>query len=350
MALWKWTEPEFTRQHVNRAGEIFIKADAPPQDIENALEIINNWRSSHSCPLQSIKMTLLGRAKKIERMALIAQRIKRLRAIKVKLERPENNKMMLSRMHDIGGCRAVMRTVSQVEELLKVYEIQSVKNRFRGGEAVKTYDYIKNPKPDGYRGVHLVRKYHSESPNSRHKVFDGLRVEIQIRSQLQHAWATAVEAVDFFTGQALKSNLGEEKWRRFFMLASTAFAMIEKRPIVPGTPENPDELRVELKKHTAELTVVEGLSLATNTTQKEKGQYFLLELDLQKRLLRTRAFQANELNKAQDAYLEAEKKIRDNPLWQSVLVSVDNISELRKAYPNFFLDIKDFATGLKSFL
>ena len=119
---------------------------------------------------------------------------------------------------------------------------------------------------------------------------------------------------------------------------------------MPGTPENPDELRVELKKHTAELTVVEGLSLATNTTQKEKGQYFLLELDLQKRLLRTRAFQANELNKAQDAYLEAEKKIRDNPLWQSVLVSVDNISELRKAYPNFFLDIKDFATGLKSFL
>jgi ppGpp synthetase/RelA/SpoT-type nucleotidyltranferase len=350
MADWKWTEPDFSRQQVNNAGEILIKPDASLLELEDALAIINNWRSSHSCPLQSIKMTLLARAKKIERAALIAQRIKRLRAIKVKLSRPENDKMMLSRMHDIGGCRAIMRTVSQVEELLKVYEIQTGKNRLRGGEAVKTYDYIKNPKPDGYRGVHLVRKYHSESPRSRHKVFDGLRVEIQIRSRLQHAWATAVEAVDYFTGQALKSNLGEDSWKRFFALASSAFAQLENRPLVPGTPVNPDELKLELKRFSAEMALVEGLNFATEITQDTDGHFFLLELDLEHKTIRTTSFNKEKLLEAQDAYVEVEKRIKDNPKWQAVLVSVDSLSELRKAYPNFFLDISDFVSALEKIL
>jgi len=40
-------------------------------------------------------------------------------------------------------------------------------------------------------------------------------IEIQIRSKLQHIWATAVETVGFFTGQAIKSNEGEKEWNDF---------------------------------------------------------------------------------------------------------------------------------------
>ena len=243
MATWKWTTPQFSRQQVNRAGEILIGPNVSPEELEDALQIVNNWRSSHAYPLNAIKMTLLTRAKALDRKALIAQRIKRLRAIKVKLNRPETNDMQLSRMHDIGGRRTVMRNVSQAEQLADVYEKQTAKNRLRGGEPVRMYDYIAKPKPDGYRGIHLVRKYHSGSAKSLPKAFDGLRIEIQIRSKLQHAWATAVEAVDYFTGQALKSNIGEESWKRFFALASCAFAGIEKRPLVPNTPTDPRELK-----------------------------------------------------------------------------------------------------------
>jgi len=59
---------------------------------------------------------------------------------------------------------------------------------------------------------------------------------MQIRSQLQHAWATAVETVGTFLQQALKSSQGDEGWQRFFALMGNAMAMRERRPPVPNTP------------------------------------------------------------------------------------------------------------------
>jgi len=56
--------------------------------------VINNWRACHSYPLQAIKMTLLTRAKQIHSEALIAQRLKRLPSIAIKLK--DNPNMHLS--------------------------------------------------------------------------------------------------------------------------------------------------------------------------------------------------------------------------------------------------------------
>ena len=60
--------------------------------------------------------------------------------------------------------------------------------------------------------------------NQRFQEFNGLRVEVQIRSKLQHFWATAIETVDFFTRQAIKSSEGHPDWVDFFKLVSSAFA------------------------------------------------------------------------------------------------------------------------------
>jgi len=73
-------------------------------------------------------------------------------------------------------------------------------------------DYINNPKPSGYRGFHLVYRYQSD----KKQTYNNLKVEMQIRSPLQHQWATAVETVDAFTGQALKSSSGDEEWQTFY--------------------------------------------------------------------------------------------------------------------------------------
>lgn len=343
-----WTKPEYAHHQVDSAGDVL---SAPLEEVDivkynAALDVINNWRSSHSCPLQSTKMTLLVRAKKIDKQSLIAQRIKRIRAIAVKLRRNPN--MKLSKMHDIGGCRAVMRSVGQAEELVAYYEKATAKNKFRGGEFVKKYDYIGSPKADGYRGLHLVYKYRSESEAL--KMFNGLRIEIQIRSKLQHAWATAVETVDAFTGQALKSNFGEESWKRFFALVSSAFARIEKRPVVEGTPADPVEQNRQLKLHGEQITLLEGLRTATEQIEKESGYFFLLELNARERTIRTARFQQDHLAEAQDKYLEVEKANKDKPEVQTVLVSVDSVEHLRKAYPNYFLDISEFVSVLKRIL
>jgi hypothetical protein len=196
-----------------------------------------------------------------------------------------------------------------------------------------------------------VYKYFS--PSAKLNIYNDLKIEIQIRSKLQHAWATAVEAVDFFTDQALKSNIGQVSWKRFFALASNEFARIEKRPLVPGTPADANESKAELKSYTGQITLLEGLKTATRIVtaggvEKKEGHFFLLELNLQAKTIRTTVFQKNQYAEAQQKNLEVEKANKDNPQMQSVLVSVDSMISLPKAYPSYYLDISEFARVLNT--
>lgn len=341
-----WTRPAYTRKQVDKAGDVLVSATPNPDEFQHALEIVNNWRASHAYPLQSLKMTLIGRARRVDKTALVAQRTKRIPAISLKLY--NNKHMKLSRMHDIGGCRSVMANTTLVEKLTQGYKDATTKNPRRGGIFVKLYDYIAEPKPDGYRGVHLVYKYHSDS--RRFKVYDGLRIELQIRSRLQHAWATAVETVDFFTGQALKSNRGLDSWKRFFALSSCAFAMLEKRPLVPGVPSDLSQLKAELRACGGEMQMLGGFQAATEMIDRKDGYFFLLELDSEQKQVSVRSFQRGELQLAQEKYLQSEKSNKGRQSMQTVLVSVGSFASLKRAYPNFFLDISGFREHLNLWL
>ena len=100
--------PQFLRKRVNDAGDLLVRLSDNLGTIENirayfdALEVINNWRSSHSGPLLSMRMLLTRQAQSVDPNALIAQRIKRLSSIELKLKRFRT--MKLSQMQDIGGC------------------------------------------------------------------------------------------------------------------------------------------------------------------------------------------------------------------------------------------------------
>jgi ppGpp synthetase/RelA/SpoT-type nucleotidyltranferase len=122
-------------------------------------------RTVHSYPLQAMKMTLKRRAKSIDPTAIVSQRLKRFASImlKLRLSKEEGHHPNLSQMQDIGGCRAVMDTVQQVRRLEKTFLDASRKNPQRGPEYSKTSDYLANPKANGYRGIHLVYKFRSDS-------------------------------------------------------------------------------------------------------------------------------------------------------------------------------------------
>jgi putative GTP pyrophosphokinase len=351
-----WSKPEYSREDVNRAGELLLSDTSAPDELNHALTVINNWRAIHACPMQTMRMTLAARAQKQDLQMIISQRTKRIPAIRLKLRehRAKGLALKLAQMQDIGGCRAVLRTVAQVEELAQYYERATTKNSLRGGKFQRKYDYIKNPKDTGYRSIHLVYKYHSTSP--RLAIYDDLKIEIQLRSRLQHYWATAVETVDFFTGQALKSNIGDVSWKRFFVVVANEFARLEKRPLVPGASANEQESRAELRSYSAQITLLEGLSAATSivaskgAVEKVGGQLYLLELDLNSRTIQTKSFRKDQSAEAQERYLEVEKSSKDRPEKQNVLVSVDSLASLRKAYPSFYLDIGEFIKVLRRIL
>ena len=348
--LWMaWATPQHSRDEINAAGNCLIADD---QVIwvarrDEMLAIINNWRSSHNFPLQIFKMTLLSRAKRVDNKAIVAQRIKRLSSIEAKLRRFRD--MRLSQMQDLGGCRAVVENIRRVDRLVGLYEKGRSKNPTSRHEFVKEKNYIREPKSDGYRSVHLIYRYRSAS--RQFAVFTGLKIEIQIRSRLQHAWATAVETVSIFTGQALKSSGGEAEWRRFFALMSSAIAFRERQPLVPGTPTDRAELISELRELAQRLDVVtmlEGWSFAMRRLPAKNvtdARTFLVVLDTATFTLTTTGFKKDELQKASEAYLTVEKAAKPNI--HAVLVSLDSVHAIRSAYPNFYLDTKAFIEALK---
>lgn len=162
-------------------------------------------------------------------------------------------------MQDIGGCRAVLKDVDSVRAVLAVYKAGNGKHVLSRSD-----DYMDlKPKDSGYRGVHLVYKYRSD----RKQTFSGLQIELQLRTRLQHAWATAVETVGFFTQQALKSSQGGAEWLRFFALMSSEIAHRENTAIIPGTPGDRATLVKEIKRHAKSLGVIERLTAYGQTLQ-----------------------------------------------------------------------------------
>lgn len=332
-----WGVPLYSKSAVDRAATILVNPETDSTNRELALAVVNNWRSSHAFPLNTIQMGLRQRAVSIDGDATTAQRIKRLPSITGKIERYPD--MKLSRMQDIGGCRVIVSDVIAVRELVAKYKTGNGKHSLD-----RLDDYIdEKPKDSGYRGVHLIYKYTSD----RNETYNGLRIEIQIRTRLQHAWATAVETVGFFTLQALKSSQGGDEWLRFFALMSSHIAEIEGTLMVPGTPDDRAVRTAEIRQLANELGVIDKLTVYGQTLKFAeenivggRDSYFILKLDASEGNLTVYRF--GNLTAATEAYdgMERVAAIEDNV--DVVLVSVDSLASLRRAYPNYFLDTATF--------
>ena len=272
--------------------------------------------------------------------ALVAQRLKRMSSIEAKLRRSHH--MQLARMHDMGGCRALLPSASDVLAVVRQYDRSRALH-----EPLRRYDYLTSPRDSGYRGVHLVYGYRTKS--DAHAAYSGMRIEIQLRSRLQHAWATAVETVGTFSGQALKSSEGNEAWLRFFSLMATELACTEGLPPVPGTPADRGKLRRELAQLAAEINAVARLEAYGRTLRILEGDirngraaYFHIYLDLAGQNVRWNEYSADEREEAIQAYEEVETAIRRFPRAETVLVQVGSVEALRRAYPNYFADTSVF--------
>ena len=319
------------------------------EEINAALEVVGNWKSMHSYPMSVFKNRLKRVSEKVDKKALSAQRLKRVSSILKKLKRKYSNNnptMKLTQMQDIAGCRVVVSNITLVRELYTNYYI----NGDLKHKKVNEKDYISNPKPDGYRSMHLIYKYISDKGKAK---YNGLLIEVQIRSKLQHLWATAVETADFFTRQAIKSNQGDENWKTFFKLVSSAFAIIEKSPQIVGTPENEKELYLQIKEKERELQVrkkmshwTESIKYFDNFENRKNMYFYLLELDTILERLNISAYTKKQEKEALKAYSQAEKKIYNRNEYDVVLVCADNVQDLKKAYPNYFLDTKEFLRHL----
>ena len=332
----KWIEPEYSKEKVKKAGKYIFAAGVDDEKFRESVPIFFNWRSSHAFPMQIMLDLLRKNAIRIDQHALVVQRLKRVPSIFLKLAREKG--MSLSRMEDIAGCRAVLHNTQYVNRLhvnLKKSRTKNILHRER--------NYISNPKESGYRGVHLVFKY-----NGTKEKYRGLFVELQLRSKVQHSWATAVEVVGTFTKQALKASSGEVRWLDFFKYASVEFAKLEKCPIdekyagvdtFQKLKNCVDILEIDKRLNAFSVAV---RTISAKTTTKGAG-YYLLFLDLKRRVINLRGFNKSQIEEATRIYNEEEQKYRDDKNKDLVLVSAGSLLDLKRAYPNYFSDTENFS-------
>jgi hypothetical protein len=343
----EWAKRIYGKGEIDRSGEMLIPWWTDPgarldERLFKGYKVVENWRSSHGLPLNVVQAILRGRAQRVEQNVIVAQRMKRFSSLMNKLVREPT--MKLSQMQDLGGCRAILSNVHAVNTLYEMH---------RGGElllpdegSLKCYDYIINPKDDGYRGIHIVVRYHPRL--SSRMPWNGQRIEIQLRTRLQHAFATAVETVTTFLREPLKFGAGPDEWRRFFSLVGSALAIREGTPPVRGTPPNAADLFAELRNGARELRVrqrLQGWARALKTLPRKHIKDFkwlLLVLNTTKNTIKVTGYQ--DRKEASKAVAEIEKSKQAD--LDAVLVWVNSIEGLRAAYPNYYADTKEFLNAL----
>ena len=301
-------EGTYTHEEIDQAGRILVAAapvGEPEDEWLEAAYLVNSWRATHSGPLNTFQANLRRR---VGDDGIVARRLKRLPSIVSKLARLP--RIPLSQMQDIGGCRAVVRDPNDAFALAAKLADSRIRHRL-----VRYKNYVDRPRPSGYRSLHLVYEYNSEQTTR----WQGLNVEIQLRSELQHQWATAVETVGTFIGDELKSNAGNQTWLRFFRLMSAAIALRERAPAVPNTPTDHSELVEEIVEcdrilggALERLTMFQDLTQRLQTLRRITNHWVVLELDLETGRVDGLAFRPNDLEQATAHYLERELASRES--------------------------------------
>jgi hypothetical protein len=80
------------------------------------------------------------------------------------------------------------------------------------------------------------------------------------------------------------------------------------------------------------------------------AHFYLMSLDPAASRLVVTGYRLGELAQAEAEYAHAEKYAKDHPGTDAVLVAVDSIAALQRAYPNYFADTRVFVELLRQAL
>lgn len=337
---------EHSLRDVRRAGEVIASnlswtRDTEPE-IRGAFQIVNNWREAHAYPMRSLRGSLRWYMHAQDINGVAVGRLKRMPAIRRKLKRIG---LKLNQIQDLGGCRAIVPSVEDVRSL--VASMNNCRHELRHQDP-----YIEKPKASGYRSHHMIFNFCGRGDR---KIYDGKRVEIQIRTQLQHSWATAVESVGLFMGEYLKGSQGSEDWLRLFVLMSAEFADLEKCPSPPGVPARPQRIAeiIEIENRIQATKSLDRLSHTVHYTDlavspRERPTYYLIRYNHATNEVSVSPYYAPKSATASYDSAEFLENKTGGGAETVVLVEADKIENLKRAYPNYFGDVQLFRVQLRN--
>lgn len=205
------TDDAPSASQVKKAGRVlrrslrnFSEMFEHPDEYSAALDVLASYRAAHQTPLINANNSVRGYMKTLGIEGPVTQRLKRIPTVLDKLQREPT--LDLSRMHDIGGCRAVLQNIADVRRLeAKIIDLRPV---------TKHRDYISMPRASGYRAVHVIAQFKDRN------------IEIQLRTGFQHDWAIIVEKMSNLVGVNLKGD-GSHQLQQVMRLVSERIALVE---------------------------------------------------------------------------------------------------------------------------
>lgn len=313
-----------------------------------AFERAQQWRAQHALPTENCFRTLIETTRGFSD-AVLTFRLKRMKSILSKIRR-ENKSYQLGTMDDIGGCRLILDDMQQVEDAIRLL---SQRYELKGGNHIK--NYINNPRLSGYRSCHLI----TVNPGERR----GYRVEIQIRTKLQHLWSTAVEATglihesDYKTEKELECvDVQERDIREFFAIVSSLFALEEGTALVERYRKPQEELLQDLHGLTHLDDIIQDLSKANDGVFLSESDrrlhdpgFYLMRFATDLQFLDISHYSPNHLEQALSAYDECECSNVNNDENVSfinyddvVLAYAQDNYQLELAFPNYSARVGEF--------
>ena len=166
---------EIFAETAHRFEELMMMYQCAIQEVTTKLEVLNHEMSvrNNRNPIETIKY-------RIKKPKSIAEKLVRY-GYKVSIESAFEN------LNDVAGVRVICSFIEDI------YTISDMLTRQDDIRLIQVKDYIKNPKPNGYRSYHMI----IEIPVffSDHK--QHMRVEVQIRTMAMDFWASLEHRVRY---------------------------------------------------------------------------------------------------------------------------------------------------------
>lgn len=336
-----------SKNQVKKAGRKIRKNEG---DLKDARAKIQSFRTEHKKPLECI-VQIVSRYS-CEGTQVVA-RLKRLDTIIDKLTRlsldgVSENKTCVTNMNDIGGCRAIFERIEYLYDALE--DIKIIVDRLSNIKIKDIDNYIENPKGNdcGYRSLHIIFEF--KTPDKT------LKIEAQLRTRVQHLWATTVEVIDLIERVKIKTlshrpdnekNRSQIYWEELLSLMSDVIAGNE------GCNELTDSRRTEIKnklkylnnkvKAVNKLESFKLVSEKIDFNTSSQNSYYIVVIGLEKGSIKVIAEQAydNE-HKAMLIYNNIEQVVSSMENTNTLMVATKDISSLGDAYPNYLGDCQAF--------
>jgi ppGpp synthetase/RelA/SpoT-type nucleotidyltranferase len=324
---------ELTRTKIDKAGERLSKETWKTEDqcFESEL-ILDEYRKLYIQPLTEITIKLQSWLIDFSEEFYIAQRIKRKPQILRKLKRFS---IRLSQLQDIGGIRIIFENNKHIDRF-----IDFMKNKISRGHYFsieRETDYREKGRDDsGYRAMHLILM--------RKEV----KIELQLRSRIQHNWAERIERTSVIYGYYLKELEGAKEVLDYFKSLSNVFYEIEcERMPQKNMIQHLESKRLECeeiiklsdKKNVFNGFVNEkffGAMISKDAMLKTTFHNWIIVFDWNTGQFQHWLLVTGKSDDAIETYVSCEKKWSEEKGYEVVLIGSSDPTTIKKTHSHYF--------------